>query len=232
MTDDLCYLSATTALRLFRSRDLSPVELAAAVIARAEAVEPAINAFAATYYEQALEQARAAEAERYAGKGDPPRPLEGLLVAVKEEAPIAGQLNTLGSLPLRDVVAPRDGGVRAADPRRGRHRACPDDDAGVLLRAGDLDEAVGRHPQPVAPGLLARRVVRRLGRGAGRGQHDARDGLGHRRVDPHPGVVLRSRRVQAAVWPGAGGRGRSTSTTTATRGRWPARSPTARCWRT
>ena len=105
MTDDLCYLPAMTALRLFRSGDLSPAELAAAVIARAESVEPAINAFAATYYEQALEQARAA-AERYAGKGDPPRPLEGLLVAVKEEAPIAGQLNTLGSLPLRDAVAP------------------------------------------------------------------------------------------------------------------------------
>jgi Asp-tRNA(Asn)/Glu-tRNA(Gln) amidotransferase A subunit family amidase len=101
---ELCYLPAGTALRLFRSRELSPVELAKAVIARAEAVEPVINAFAATFYEQALGQARAAEA-RYAGRGEPPRPLEGLLVAVKEEAPIAGQLNTLGSLPLRDLVA-------------------------------------------------------------------------------------------------------------------------------
>jgi aspartyl-tRNA(Asn)/glutamyl-tRNA(Gln) amidotransferase subunit A len=101
---ELCYLPAGTALRLFRSRELSPVELAEAVIARAEAVEPVINAFAATFYEQALGQARAAEA-RYAGRGEPPRPLEGLLVAVKEEAPIAGQLNTLGSLPLRDLVA-------------------------------------------------------------------------------------------------------------------------------
>jgi aspartyl-tRNA(Asn)/glutamyl-tRNA(Gln) amidotransferase subunit A len=101
---ELCYLPAATALRLFRSRELSPVELAEAVIARAEAVEPVINAFAATFYEQALSQARAAEA-RYAGRGEPPRPLEGLLVAVKEEAPVAGQLNTLGSLPLRDVVA-------------------------------------------------------------------------------------------------------------------------------
>lgn len=101
---DLCYLPAASALELFRARKLSPVELAQAVIARAEAAEPAINAFAVTYYEQALEQARAAEA-RYAGRGGEPGPLEGLLVAVKEEAPIAGQLNTLGSLPLRDVVA-------------------------------------------------------------------------------------------------------------------------------
>lgn len=101
---DLCYLPAVSALQQFRSRALSPVELTQAVIARAEAVEPTINAFAATSYDQALDQARAAEA-RYAGRGEPPRPLEGLLVAVKEEAPIAGQLNTLGSLPLRDVVA-------------------------------------------------------------------------------------------------------------------------------
>jgi Asp-tRNA(Asn)/Glu-tRNA(Gln) amidotransferase A subunit family amidase len=103
---DLCYLSATEALAMFRSRALSPVELAEAVIARAEAVEPVINAFAATYYDQALDQARAAAA-RYAGRDAQPRPLEGLLVAVKEEAPIAGQLNTLGSIPLRDVVAPQ-----------------------------------------------------------------------------------------------------------------------------
>jgi len=101
---DLCYLPALDALRLFRAGELSPVELAAAVIARAEAVEPAVNAFAQTRYEQAMAQARAAAA-RYARGGEPPRPLEGLLVAVKEEAPIAGQLNTLGSLPLRDVVA-------------------------------------------------------------------------------------------------------------------------------
>src|SRR5580693_10777071 len=101
---ELCYLPAATALRLFRSRELSPVELAEAVIARAEAVEPVINAFAETFYEQALGVARAAAA-RYAGRGEPPRPLEGRLVAVKEEAPIAGQRNTLGSLPLREVVA-------------------------------------------------------------------------------------------------------------------------------
>jgi Asp-tRNA(Asn)/Glu-tRNA(Gln) amidotransferase A subunit family amidase len=101
---DLCYLSAAEALGLFRSRELSPVELTEAVIARAESVEPRINAFAETFYEQALEQAKKAEAS-YAAGGEPPRPLEGLLVAVKEEAPIAGQRNSLGSLPLRNTVA-------------------------------------------------------------------------------------------------------------------------------
>jgi Asp-tRNA(Asn)/Glu-tRNA(Gln) amidotransferase A subunit family amidase len=101
---DLHYLPASDALRLFRARELSPVELVAAVIDRAEAVEPVINAFADTFFDQALEQARTAEA-RYAGKGGQPRALEGLPVAVKEEAEIAGQHNTMGSLPLRDAIA-------------------------------------------------------------------------------------------------------------------------------
>ena len=96
------YLSATEAMRLFRSHELSPVELVNAVIERAEAVEPSVNAFAETFYDQALEGARAAEKRYLAGDA---RPLEGLPVAVKEEAPIAGHRNTLGSLPLRDEVA-------------------------------------------------------------------------------------------------------------------------------
>jgi aspartyl-tRNA(Asn)/glutamyl-tRNA(Gln) amidotransferase subunit A len=100
---DLHYLPATDALAMFRGKELSPVELLQAVIAQAETVEPAINAFAESRFDEALEAAKAAEA-RYA-TGEPLGALDGLPVAVKEEAPIAGQRNTLGSLPLRDVVA-------------------------------------------------------------------------------------------------------------------------------
>jgi aspartyl-tRNA(Asn)/glutamyl-tRNA(Gln) amidotransferase subunit A len=101
---DLHYLPAIEVLRLFRARKLSPVELVQAVIDRAGKVEPTINAFAQTFYDEALASARKAEA-RYAKGGDSARSLDGLLVAVKEEAPIKGHKNTLGSLPLRDVVA-------------------------------------------------------------------------------------------------------------------------------
>jgi aspartyl-tRNA(Asn)/glutamyl-tRNA(Gln) amidotransferase subunit A len=102
MSEDLHYLSARDALRLFGSKELSPVELMTAVIDRAEAVEPAINAFAEERYDEALESAREAEKRYAAGEA---RPLEGLAVAVKEEAPIAGQGNTFGCVPLRDTVA-------------------------------------------------------------------------------------------------------------------------------
>ena len=102
--NDLHYMPATEALKQFKARKLSPVELVQAVIDRATSVEPKINAFAQTFFEEALTQARVAEA-RYAGGGHPARPLEGLPVAVKEEAPIVGHKNTLGSLALRDMVA-------------------------------------------------------------------------------------------------------------------------------
>jgi Asp-tRNA(Asn)/Glu-tRNA(Gln) amidotransferase A subunit family amidase len=102
---ELCYMPATEALARFRARSLSPVELMEAVIARAESVEPTVNAFAHTFYESALEQAREAEA-RYAGRGPAPRALEGLPLAVKEEEAVAGQPWTQGSLLYKDLVAP------------------------------------------------------------------------------------------------------------------------------
>lgn len=102
--DDLYYLSAVEAVRRFRARDLSPVELMEATIARAEAVNPAINAFAETFFDQALNAAKQAEA-RYAGHGPEPRPLDGIPVAVKEEAPIAGLRETQGSLAFKDHTA-------------------------------------------------------------------------------------------------------------------------------
>ena len=102
--EDLYRLSARDALDLFASRALSPVELMEAVIRRAEQVEPEINAFPHTYYDEALEAAREAEA-RYAGRGPRPRPLEGIPVAIKDETAIRGQPLTQASLIHKDDVA-------------------------------------------------------------------------------------------------------------------------------
>jgi Asp-tRNA(Asn)/Glu-tRNA(Gln) amidotransferase A subunit family amidase len=103
MNEALCYLSGAAALHLFRRRILSPVELMQAVIDRAAAVEPKINAFTETYFERALAQARAAE-RRYLGQGPAPRPLEGLPLAVKEEFRLAGTRRCSGSLIFRDRI--------------------------------------------------------------------------------------------------------------------------------
>ncbi len=104
MNDDLCYLPASDALALFRERELSPVELMTATIARVEALDPVVNALPIRFFDQAMDAARAAEA-RYAGRAAEPRPLEGLPVAVKDEVEVAGQICTEGSLLLEDNVA-------------------------------------------------------------------------------------------------------------------------------
>jgi len=102
MSDDaLCYISATEALARFKARSLSPVELMQTVIARAEAVEPTINAFPMTNYERALEQAKAAEA-RYMKTDGRLRALEGLPCAIKDETAIKGERTTYGSLIYKD----------------------------------------------------------------------------------------------------------------------------------
>lgn len=100
---DLCYMSATEALSLFRKKKLSPVELMTAVIDRAEATKDKINAFTYTHYDEALALAKKAEA-RYA-RGKKTGPLEGLPVAVKDESYIAGKPTSNASLILKDFVA-------------------------------------------------------------------------------------------------------------------------------
>jgi len=106
MDDDLCYLSATAARALFEARRLSPVEYLGALIARAEQVEPIINAIAFEYFEEALVKARKAE-QRFMKTGARLRALEGLPVAVKDEMDIKGQPMTNGSLYLKDNVSTR-----------------------------------------------------------------------------------------------------------------------------
>ena len=142
---------------------------------------------------------RATAEERYAGKHGGPRPLEGLPVAVKDEVEVAGQPCTEGSLIFKDEIARGHSGQRAAHHRRGRHHPRPLGDSRVLLRGDHRVAPVGDHPQPLEHGLQSRRLLGRLGRRPGGRHGEPRDRLRHRRLDPHPGLVLRRRRVQAAL---------------------------------
>ena len=101
---DLVYLSATEAIELFISKELSPVEFMTAVIKHAEEVEPRINAFSEKLFEQAIQQAQKAE-KTYHDSRSTPRPLEGLPIALKDEHFIAGMLASEGSLLAKDFIA-------------------------------------------------------------------------------------------------------------------------------
>ncbi len=103
MTDsDLVYMPATAALKLFAKKKLSPVELMQASIARAEAVQPKINAFTYTHFDEALGLAARAEAKYM--KGRRTGALEGLPIGIKDESYIKGKPTSNGSLIMKDYM--------------------------------------------------------------------------------------------------------------------------------
>ena len=100
---ELAYLGAADALARFADRSLSPVELLDALYARADQVEPGLNAWTTRREEQAYAAARASEARWMNGTA---LPLDGIPVAMKEEQPIAGESWQLGSLLMEHEIAP------------------------------------------------------------------------------------------------------------------------------
>ncbi|MEI6689707.1 MAG: amidase [Thermoleophilia bacterium] len=99
---DLAYLTASDALAGFAAKTFSPVEVLDALIARAEVVEPTVNALCWTRYDEARAEAKAAEQRWLDGTA---RPLEGIVTAIKDEMPVAGQPWSMGSLIYKDLVA-------------------------------------------------------------------------------------------------------------------------------
>lgn len=102
--DEITSWSVTEVLDAFRTKQLSPVEYLDALIERIEVAQPQVNALGDTYFDEALVQARQA-ADRYAGRGERPRPLEGVPVVVKDETEVAGKRTTNGSLLYAESIA-------------------------------------------------------------------------------------------------------------------------------
>jgi amidase len=95
MTDDFAHLDATGQAELVRSGEASPAELVDAAIARAEALNPELNAIIHPFYEEAGETA--------AGEL-PDGPFKGVPFVFKDlGAGLAGQPMHMGLKPLRDA---------------------------------------------------------------------------------------------------------------------------------
>ncbi|WP_030668784.1 Asp-tRNA(Asn)/Glu-tRNA(Gln) amidotransferase GatCAB subunit A [Streptomyces rimosus] len=102
-------LSLTEAARLIANRSLSPVELTASVLDRAEAVEPKLGAYVSVAREAALRSA--AEAEREIAAGQLRGPLHGVPVALKDLIDVAGVPTTASSRVRADHVPDADAAV-------------------------------------------------------------------------------------------------------------------------
>jgi aspartyl-tRNA(Asn)/glutamyl-tRNA(Gln) amidotransferase subunit A len=100
--ETLCYTPATDLARMIRSKALSPVEVMEAVLARAQALNPGLNAICTTTYEAAREAARAAEAAVM--RGEPLGRLHGIPITLKDLALTKGVRTMGGSNLFRDRI--------------------------------------------------------------------------------------------------------------------------------
>jgi aspartyl-tRNA(Asn)/glutamyl-tRNA(Gln) amidotransferase subunit A len=103
---ELAYLSLQDAGTRLRTRELSPVELLDAVLARTVALEPRLNAYITPMFDAARAAAQTAEAEIRAGayRG----PLHGIPIGLKDNYYTAGVRTTAGSTVLGDFVPAED----------------------------------------------------------------------------------------------------------------------------
>ena len=98
---DLCDLGIAELGRRYRSRDVSPVDVATAHLTRIERLDKSLNSYVTVTAERALADARAAEAAIRSGNAGP---LAGIPIAYKDLYATRGVLTTGGSALLADWV--------------------------------------------------------------------------------------------------------------------------------
>jgi len=92
---DIAYTSALDLAEAFRARTLSPMEVAEALFARLDALQPKLNAFCVVDRDGAMTAARASEGRWQ--KGEPVGPLDGVPATIKDLVPMRGFPTLRGS---------------------------------------------------------------------------------------------------------------------------------------
>jgi aspartyl-tRNA(Asn)/glutamyl-tRNA(Gln) amidotransferase subunit A len=100
--DDVVWRSAVECAALIRRKELSPVELTEAVLARIDALNPRLNAFCLVAQDVARRHAR--EAEIAVMKGEPLGALHGVPVSVKDALFTRGMRTTGGSRLYAELI--------------------------------------------------------------------------------------------------------------------------------
>ena len=105
-TKELHYLTIAEAGPLLRDRKLSPVELTQAFLDRIDKLDPKLEAYITVLHDEALAEARAAEAE--IGRGEYRGPMHGIPIALKDLYDTKGVRTTAGSRVMADRVPVED----------------------------------------------------------------------------------------------------------------------------
>jgi len=115
--DGLIYRSATELAALIAAHEVSAEEVVQAHLDRITAVNPGLNAVVARLDDEALSDARRADAELARGKRR--GPLHGVPITLKESLSMAGKVTSCGSTRLRDNLTQKDATAVARIKRAG-----------------------------------------------------------------------------------------------------------------
>src|SRR4051794_35210924 len=215
---DLAFSGAAHQACLIASGEVSAREVVDAVLRRIERLDPALNAFRVVLSERAVAEAQQADARRRAGEA---RHLLGVPVAIKDDTDVAGVATARGT--AASDLTPRDRDAEVVRRLRAAGAVVVGKTNVPELMMWPFSESVSygaaRNPwgpdrppggpgggggarrgaQPVGARPHAGRLERRVGRG-GRGRPVRRRARHRRRrVDSHPGGVLRRVRHEAAA---------------------------------
>ena len=106
---DLLNLTISELAPKIRAREVSPVEVTEAALARADRLQPQLNSFITLLHDQARSQAK--EQEEALARGDYKGPLQGIPIGIKDNISTAGIRTTVGSKVLADHVPEEDARV-------------------------------------------------------------------------------------------------------------------------
>ena len=106
LKNDLCFTPAHKLRAAIRGKEISPVEIVKAILARLEKINPQVNAFCTVVPELALRAAQKAEEE--ITHGQEIRPLHGIPVSIKDLTITAGIRTTFGSKIYENYIPEED----------------------------------------------------------------------------------------------------------------------------
>ena len=106
---ELAKLTISELAPRIKTKQISPVEVVEAALARADRLQPILNSFITILHEQAMTQAK--EREQELMRGEYRGPLHGIPIGIKDNIATAGIRTTVGSKVLADHIPDQDAHV-------------------------------------------------------------------------------------------------------------------------
>lgn len=200
--------STGTQIELLKRKQLSSSELLEMTLARIDTINPSLNAAVTLDVERAKREAEEADKRLPSGQD---RPLEGLIITIKDSIDVTGMTSTSGAPVHSDRIPERDATVVSRLRQAGTIIVGKTNVPYFHRRFSELQQHLRGHEQPVGPNPFARWFIRRCGGRRGDRNELFRTRLRFRRVDPLAGACLWNIRTQTELrprvqpWPCASG---------------------------